>query len=98
VSQQYRFCLLHLAINRRAKQEVIETLLAAGANIEASCKSSIYEGYRPLHFAAHEKNASTVRLLLKAGAACAPVSASNETPLHVTCSKLALVDCVPAEC
>jgi hypothetical protein len=79
------FCLVHLAITRRAKQEVLEILLAAGANIEATCKSSIYEGYRPLHFAAHEKSASTVRLLLKAGATCAPVSTSSETPLHVSC-------------
>jgi ankyrin repeat protein len=69
---------LHVAAMGRSFG-VIEKLLKAGANIEATCQ----ENFRPVHYACMYATHSEVSLLLNSGADCNTQTIIGETPLHL---------------
>lgn len=74
---------LHNACMRADKNtEIVELLIAAGADINAKCCSDQADGWTPLYFACLHENTKAVGLLIAKGAKINVLSESGDTPLH----------------
>ncbi|MDH4241145.1 MAG: ankyrin repeat domain-containing protein [Phycisphaerae bacterium] len=74
---------LHNACMRADKDiEIVELLIAAGADIHAKCYSEQADGWTPLYFACLHENTKAVELLLAKGAKINPISDLGNTPIH----------------
>ena len=88
---------LHSAMERGTAIGVVETLVEAGADIEAKCDRNYrawgsLEGLTPLHIAAVLCNIKELRALLRKGANVNAVNSNGQTPLHVLCQRTSVKD------
>jgi cytohesin len=75
---------LHNACMRADKDaEVVELIIAAGADINSKCYSEQADGWTPLYFACLHENTKAVELLIAKGAKINPISDLGNTPMHV---------------
>jgi cytohesin len=74
---------LHNACMRADKNtEILELLIAGGAELNAKCYSDKADGWTPLYFACLHENTKAVELLLAKGAKINPLSDLANTPIH----------------
>ncbi len=74
---------LHLAAKSNPDPDVVEALIEAGADLDASSGESYRKGYAPLHYAGSNPNPAVAGVLLDAGAGVNTRSVRDRTPLHV---------------
>ena len=74
---------LHNACMRADKNtEIVELLIAAGADLNAKCYNDKADGWTPLFFACLHENTEAVRLLVAKRAKVQARSESGSTPIH----------------
>jgi ankyrin repeat protein len=62
--------------------EIVELLIAAGADLNAKCYSEQADGWTPLSFACLHENTKAVELLIAKRAKINPISDLGNTPMH----------------
>ena len=74
---------LHNACMRADKNtEILELLIAGGADLNAKCYSDQADGWTPLSFACLHENTRAVELLIAKRAKINPISDLGNTPIH----------------